>query len=447
MTTEPKFLRRFEQIRTSLRRYQARLGLAATILAAATGLGLLAWSDYDQELSRSARAVGLAIASLLTLVILWRWLVAPLRWWTGSRTASEIESRFPQLGQRIRTVVQYGGRPDERIVEEGVRPSLVQALEGETEEQATPLPLDRVVRWRRVHGLSALAAVPVALLAFAATSSQEWRTAIRRAVLIETPYTTIEVKPGNVLVDQGQDVPVVVELKGRPRKVVTLQTRPSGKPDAAWKSATIDGKPAGLEAKVEKVKDPVEYRVVAGPAESPSYSIRVRYPLAIKTFEVEVIPPAYTGLDPKTTKGGDVQAVEGSAATFKIAFDAATSEAALELVDPTAKPTKKGEPVPGPTILPLKREGEGLVARLDVLSRDLDYQVVARTADGRILPKKRYRIDVREDRAPRVVFDDPDEALEVHRSPRSATAPASTTITASPAPGSSTASTTATRRP
>ena len=55
VTPEPKFLRRFEQIRASLRRYQVRLGLAATVLAAATGLGFLAWSDYYLELPRAAR--------------------------------------------------------------------------------------------------------------------------------------------------------------------------------------------------------------------------------------------------------------------------------------------------------------------------------------------------------------------------------------------------------
>ena len=394
-----------------LRRYQGRLGMAATILAAATGLGFLAWSDFYHELARPSRAAGLAIATVATLVVLWRWFIAPLRWWTKPRTAFEIEARFPQLGQRIRTVVQYAGRPDERIEEEGVKPSLVQALEGETEEKSLSLPLGQVVRWRRAHALSALAALPVALLAFAAFTSNEWRTAIKRAILIETPYTTVEVKPGDVLVDQGENVAVAVELKGRSRKMVVLQTRPSGNPDASWKSEKIESLAKGVM--VEKVKDPIDYRVVASPAESAAYMIRVRYPLAIKSFEVRVTPPSYTGLDPKTTKGGDVQAVEGSAATFKIAFDAMPSEAALELVDISAKPPKKGEPAPGPTILPLKREGDELIASLDV-SRDLDYKVVARTLDGRILPKNKYRIDVRQDRAPRVVFDEPDEALEVH---------------------------------
>ena len=417
MTPEPNFLLRFEQIRTSLRRYQGRLGLAATLLAAATGLGYLAWSDYYHELSRPSRAIGLAIMTMITLAVLWRCLISPLRWWTQPRTATEIETRFPQLGQRIRTVVQFAGQSDERIEHEGVKPSLVEALQEETSDRVTPLPLDRIVRSRRAHALLAVAVIPVILLAFAAIRSPEWRVAIQRAVLIERAYTTIEVKPGNVLIDQGENVPVVVELKGRPRKSVVLLTRPAGKSEVAWKSEKFEdpgkGTPAHRESKVEKVKDPIEYRVVAGSAESPTFAIKVRYPLAIEMFDVQVTPPSYTGLDPRTSKGGDVQAVEGSVATFKIAFDALPSEAALELVDPAQKAPKKGEPAPGPTILPLKREGDSLVATLDLL-KDLDYKIVARTTDGRVLPKNKFRIDVREDRAPRVVFDEPDEALEVH---------------------------------
>ncbi len=417
MTPEPKFLGRFEQIRSALRRHQARLGLAATVLAAATALGFLAWSDYHHELSRPARGVGLALAGLLTLGVIARWLIAPLRWWTKPRTAFEIEGRFPELGQRIRTVVQFAGRPDDRIVDEGVKPSLVEALQAETEERADPLPLDKVVRNGQVRALAALAAVPVALLAFAALRSHEWRVAIQRSLLIERPYTTIVVRPGDVMVEQGQDVPVIVELTGRPREGIAVETRPSGKKDAAWKSASrsdAKGATARFEAKFLKVQDSLEYRVVAtSQVASPTYAVRVRYPLAITKFEVKVTPPTYTGLDPKTTKGGDVQAVEGSVASFKIAFDALPSEAALEITEFARKSEKKPEPAPGPRTLPLGREGDALAATLD-LSKDISYRVVARTDDGRVLPKNKYRIDVREDRAPRVVFDEPDEALEVH---------------------------------
>ncbi len=48
------------------------------------------------------------------------------------------------------------------------------------------------------------------------------------------------------------------------------------------------------------------------------------------------------------------------------------------------------------------------------LTASLEYQIEAVTPDGRALPQNRYKIDVLEDRPPRVAFDEPDEALEVH---------------------------------
>lgn len=417
MKTEPRFLRRFERIWSSLRRHQALLGLATTVLAAAAGLGLLAWADHRFEMPRAARALGLATASAATLAVLWRLVVAPLRWWTRPRTAVEIEGRFPQLGQRIRTVVQYAGLGDEAIDSQGVAPGLVGALNEETEAKVGPLPLQAIVPRRRVPAVAALASVPILLLGVAAVRSPEWRIALQRSLLVERPYTTLSVRPGDVLVDQGESVAVAVDVIGRMRPKVLLESRPAGKTGSEWKAAKLEAPDRGpktrREATVEKVKDPLEYRVVAGPAASGTFKIDVRYPLEIKGFAVTLTPPPYTGLEPSKVEGGDVQAVEGTEARFAIVFDTPPAEAALAIRDPAEKPTGKEKAAPAPTVLPLRREGNSFVAEMKLL-KDLDYQVVAKTPDERALPKNKHRIDVREDRAPRVAFEEPEEALEVH---------------------------------
>ena len=104
-TLEPVFLNRFEQVWTLLRREQVRQGLCYAFLTGSLGFALVTAADYVGEISWAARASGLAIASVLVLVVLWQRVVAPLRWWTRPRTAAEIEEQFPQLGQRIRTVI------------------------------------------------------------------------------------------------------------------------------------------------------------------------------------------------------------------------------------------------------------------------------------------------------------------------------------------------------
>jgi hypothetical protein len=416
LTTDPKqetFLDRFEQLRATLRRFQVRQGLGWTALAAALGLLALTAADYWFELPRPVRAAGLVAATAAALAVLVTRVVVPLRWWTKPRTAAEIERRFPGLGQRVRTVVQYGGLSEEMVRLEGVTPSLVDALEAETEIRVEPLKLDAVVPRRRVWAAAALAALPALALAIAVAPDGEWRTALARALLFERAYTALTVLPGNVTIDQGETVRLDVEMKGRPERDVVLLTRPDGLPDAPWTSAPLQVKNGSKrEGRLEKVKRELAYRVTAGSATSPTYVVRVRYPLAIRSFEVALEPPSYTGIKPETVKGGDLHAVVGTLATFRIAFDAPPAEASLVLNDPSAPAKGKDEP-PKPRVIRLRDGGSAFTAELN-LTKGWVYRIEAKTADGRVLPKNRYRIDVRDDRAPRVSFDEPDEAMEVH---------------------------------
>ncbi len=414
--TETKFLVRFAHVWASLRRFQIRQGLCWTFLAAALGLVILTAADFRLELPWNARAGGLFACAVVTAAVLWARVVAPLRWWTKSRTAAEIESRFPQLGQRIRTVIQYAGLSEESLHTEGAAPSLVGALEQETDNRVRPLPLDRVVPWTRAWAVAALAVIPVLFLVFATARNAEWRIALSRALLSRRPYTTLAVAPENILVDQGDSVPVTVELHGRLKRNVVLYTRAAGQPSAAWKAVPLDlpdrGAPSKRQIKLEKIEKPLDYRAAAGSSSSPTYRIEVRYPLALSAFDVALKPAAYTGVKPSTVKGGDLRVVEGTEATFQIAFDAPTVEASLVLSDPSVHSSKEKAPK-APVVIPLKSSGTTLTAELK-LTKGVDYQILASTADGRIFPKHQYKIEVLEDRAPRVGFEQPDEAIEVH---------------------------------
>jgi hypothetical protein len=413
---ETKFLARFEHVCAALRQFQIRKGLCWTLLAAALGLAVLAAADFRLELPWNMRAAGLFAWAAATLAVVGGQVIAPLRWWTEPRTAVEIESRFPQLGQRIRTVVQYSGLSEELIHTEGAAPSLVDALEQETEIQVQPLPLDRIVPWQRVWAVAALAAVPMLFLLIATARDVEWRIALERALLSRRPYTTLTVAPGNLTVEQGDSVPITVDLHGRLKRDVVLYTRPAEQPDATWKARPLDAPDRGpareRAAKLEKVEKPLDYRVVAGPASSPTYRLEVRYPLALTALDVALKPPTYTGVKPSTVKGGNVRAIEGTDATFQIAFDAPPAEASLVLTDPSVQ-SRKDKSAPVPIVVPLKLSGTNYTAELK-LKKGFDYQIQARTADGRVTPKNRYKIEVLEDRAPRVAFEQPDEALEVH---------------------------------
>ena len=418
-TTEPRFLVRFDRIWEALRRYQVREGLCWTFMVTVLALGVLSLADYWFELPLTARGIGLDVVGVLALVVLWYAVVVPLRWWSRPRTAAELESRFPQLGQRIRTVVQFARLPDERIHSEGVAPSLVAALAEDTQVHARALPLDVIIPRRRVRAVAALAVVPMLAILAPALVNPEWRTTLARLLLIEQPYTTIAVAPGDVTVDQGNNLPISVELKGRKRSRVVLETRPAEASKEPWLSRPLAPSTSGpathRTATLEKLRKPLVYRVVAGPAASRTSRITIRYPLALTTFKVTLAPPAYTGLPQETVQGGDLRAVAGTEATFRMVFNALPLEASLVVSEPKAS-TKNQEGSalpPAPQVIPLVSDGKAFTARLSI-ARDVEYTIVARTDDGRKLPRNGYHIDARADYPPRVGFDEPEEALEVH---------------------------------
>src|SRR5687768_2439625 len=106
--TNQSFLTRFDRIWAQARRVQMLQALCWAVLTALAGVALLAAVDYAFELPlaiRVAAIVAVAVASVGVVISL---SLQSVRRWRRQATATAIEQVFPQLGQRIRTTVQYG---------------------------------------------------------------------------------------------------------------------------------------------------------------------------------------------------------------------------------------------------------------------------------------------------------------------------------------------------
>jgi hypothetical protein len=414
------FLERFEQARYGILRGEIWHGVCWVLFVVACSVGVLAAVDFWLELSWTTRAVGLVILGCIAVGAAIKLVVVPILWWSRPRTATEIERRFPQLGQRVRTVVQFSGRPESVVADEGVTPTLVTALEDDTEARSHAFDLASVYpRWKLTVAAGA-AIAPILLLILAAMIDWEARLAVFRALLGDKQYTQLAVRPGDAVVDQGDGLTVSVELRGRARRRVSVYWRPADQADASWSELGLSPDDApqradgtiAYDTELEKLDQPTEYRAAAGPVQSDVYRIDIRYPLAVKSFDVELTPPEYTGLASRVVPGGDLEAIEGSRAEFRVELDGACSEASLALRESAAK-ARQGEQQPKPTSIPFELRGTKLAAELE-LSRNASYWIIARSGDGRHLPETKYRIRVRKDQPPSVRFEEPNEALEVH---------------------------------
>ena len=466
------FLNRFRSLWARKRRVELGQAAVTTLLLALVGLGLLAVADYSLELNRSARVVSLgAMLGAVALFAgnsLWR----TMRRWSQPTTAAEIEAAFPQLGQSVRTTVQFGAMQAEQMQSEGVATTLVTALAEQTHQRALPLTLEDVVPARKLGLIACGLAAVFIVIAGASSFDWEWRNATSRAVLSDVPYRQLAVLPGDSTVDEGAGLSIDVALIGRTNRDVVLLTRPAGDADGEWterkleeagssdqksevraaevrgQSGSSDGSSAALSsatltpaalasrphvafvAKLDRLTKPIEYRVTAGELASATYRIDIRRPLRVDEVKVDLTPPSYTGQATSTSLDPNLSVLEGTVAKFVITFDKPVKSAALVFA-PRKQPRddedqNEPEVVPlavGRALLPVEQSEQadttGKSARPTgsielTLTEDRNYSIIVEAEDGTSLPENKYRIRVRQDQPPQVSFESPDDAIEVH---------------------------------
>lgn len=442
------FLKRFQSLWMRRRRVEIEQAVAWTALAGVLLFCLLAALDYALELRLATRTVFLFCAAASVLAVggrsAWR------AWRRGSRptTASELEETFPELGQSVRTTVEFGEKSEEAIRSQGVKGTLVSALAQQTDDRTRPLELDVVVPTRRLWAVTAAVALVTAIVASLSSADWQWRTAAGRVLLQDQPYRSLQVQPGSITVDEGSPAEIAVSLIGRTDRDVMLLTRSSEKPDAEWTEQSLEpvdpdssDKPATTNvaakdgntpdsalpranylARFDRMTEPLEYRVVAGEVASDSFRIDIRRPVRIQQISVSLAPPEYTRLPATTVTDGNFSGLDGTLASMQIAFDKPVRS--VSIVFAAKKSGNAAEPPAEPeTVVLSLQPAEGgppnpstsLIAATDFpLVEDRNYSIVAEAEDGTRLPDNKYRIRVRHDQAPQVSFESPSDGVEVH---------------------------------
>ncbi len=440
------FLKRFQSVRAQKLRVLIGETLARTGLCLLIGAAIAVAADYVWELDRNTRVACLAGVGLVAIAYGLRAALQMSRAWGTSKTAAEIEDSFPELGQSVRTSVQFGRMSLAQVQSEGVATTLVAALVEETHRRALPLTIEDVIPLRQLWLMAGAVVAGAVIWIVASDADWQWRTATTRTLIGDRSYRDLNVAPGNEIVEEGGHLALEATLIGRTNRAVVMYTRTAGQPDAEWTerilsdgtvqakaaemASTSDGRPQeSFQVKFDRLTKPMEYFVRAGDLQSPTYRIRIRRPLRIESFEVDLTPPSYTGQPTSTVRDGNVVALQGTHAHFHILFDKQVKSATMILA--ARKATSEEEPPEEDAVLPLVLSDHSLgnsststvlledehptMASIElVLSEDRSFSVQGEAADGTKLPKNRYRIRVRQDQPPQVFFESPEDKVEVH---------------------------------
>jgi hypothetical protein len=390
----------------AFRRVRSLLTMALVVLILA---GLLAAADWLWILGTAARAAGLLVLGGVAAVLVVRGLVSRRKFGRPD-AAVEVETTFPQLGQRVRTTLEYT-EPTPATM--SAAPGLVTALATDTDRRTRDLEFRRLIPWRSLRLLGTALAGVIALFAVLLLTNGEWRTAALRLFLVPVNYTQLDVLPGDHAIKVGGDVTVQATLTGRPVSTAELQYRSAGG-DEMWTKLALGFDTDGskllgtLETTLQNCEEDLEYRVVAGPVESPIYYVTVLHPLALKQIEATVEPPAYTRRPKATVKEGNLRVIAGSRVGLQVTLDRGPQKASL-VIHPAGTKDKPGSD----STVSLQINGAVLTGELPAVAKDLEYEIAAEAGDGMRLDANRFRIDVTPDRKPTIRFVKPREQIEV----------------------------------
>jgi hypothetical protein len=401
----PGVMGKLEATRQEFARYQFWLRLARALLAAILVSSVLVFADWMWVLPTIVRGLGLVAMFGVGIFELVRSRLPIDR----AATASNVENHFPELGQRLRTVVEYAEpAPDTAPAS----PGLIKALGRDTESRTGELEFRKLVPWasfeRRAVGVFLASAIGIVCL----LASPGLRTAALRMLLRPVHYTTLNVEPGNVTMNAGEEFSLKIALYGRPVESAFWSYQKDGR--GRWTTLSLAGDrgqgaagkrlSGALGASLKDCQTDFDYRVVAGELESPTFHVRVVHPLILKGIEATVTPPSYTNRRAEVVKEGNFTAIEGSRVKIAVLLDRAPRTASL-LLGPQGDSSRQS--------IPLQIDGARLTGELPPIANDVRYEIAAADDEGMSLGAESYRVKVQADEKPTIRFISPAESLAV----------------------------------
>ncbi len=298
-------------------------GTALSLIFLALFLALDAWIHFGP----SGRWTGFAC----TLGALAGGVALAWRVWrpeiSEASIARRIESASGSAGNVLISAVQFDGALP-------IGSPLRAALFSEMHDPFPSVRWDAVFDIRRLKQLGyAFGGVCLVIFVWAALKPGYFANSAARIFMPASniaPLTRTKIEsliPGNDTVVHGREVAMTATLGGDLPKSVWVHFRDAG---SSWQKALMEHEAGKAEFTYawKEVKQPYDYYLEAGDAQSAVFRIAVRPKTGIKARSAEIVPPAYTGLPPESVNDFSVlqNVTPGSRVTMGLEFNNPLSE-------------------------------------------------------------------------------------------------------------------------
>jgi len=379
-----------QQVRRQFRLRAARQHAALAFALLCAGLLSLVWTwPWHGGLQR---ILACALVLVIPVGTFW-WLQRRLRRLDDARLALFIEERHAELEDRLNSALEAGGTSASNDV-------ILTALLDDAARRIQPILPTALLRRAGAHLRSAtFVLMAVAFLAVGLTRLDRLQLSQEDVERTRVPY--LSVSPGDVEIDQGDDVAIMATLRSGSRDDVTLIYQTA---DGPWIHEPMMPGRGGQDylAELLDIQQPMQYYVQAGRYQTDAYSVSVYEFPEVRQIDVTYEYPPYANRPPYTEVGqGDIEALQGTNVTVNIQAGARAIAAALVL-------ESGGE-------LPLERVESGLFRGRFVLEAEDRYTVRLRDETEREnrFPNE-YLITPLEDAPPRIVLQEPGRDLRAN---------------------------------
>lgn len=290
----------------------AAIGGAVCLLC----LTLVAAADMIVRFDRPGRLIGAAFVFgglAILLGVVGRIL---RRWYPPVAVSAALERAFPFLDNRLINYWFFAQKPEKGAFERAYLATPPPALE------ALDLRALRNVRAER-RAFAAFLGALLMLLLPGLWAGPAWTNSLLRILnpLSSRPPTMLarilEVAPGSVTRLQGSSIVLECRVEGKRGQPVLLELEPAGGRKITLRLGELEenGGVQLFSHVLESLTTETRYRFRAGDDRSPFHALTPRPPLAFQKVWARIVPPAYTGLEPRDVEdalSGEPLAPEGS---------------------------------------------------------------------------------------------------------------------------------------
>lgn len=318
--------------------------------------------------------------------------------------AGDVGKHFPSIRDRLLDAIQLYESRDRLGSYYSL--DLVDASFSDLFEQMRPLEFTEVVDGSRVRSVGKRLSVVFAICALVlVTSPSGFLGSLYRIVhfnqsFAAMPELELFVTPGNVEVLRGDSVEVIARTRGLTPDEITLHTKREGELEFDHVNVRTDSSDT-FSSLISDIKSSTEYYISAGEIVSTTYKINVVDRPLIRSFQLTVTPPRYTGIPSRALEEnvGDLSAYPGSVIDLRLTSSKELSGASVRAT-------------PGPSVT-LNVSGTDISGRMRVTSeQSYQFELLDRNGLANLNPVE-YSIKVIPDEYPTVEILAPARDLDL----------------------------------